>query len=233
MALVVEHILGKDEVSSSNLLSSSTRKPLKPLIFQVSAVFFVSVLLSRKISFFLRTDLSKATAREPAKVSVWQEAAYGDKSYTISRKWCGSTCASVHNWQRRSVNAVSTDTSWKHMVCTVFCRMRQTHCTAWVENRVPFGRTPVSATQKYSNCIQNPFIELPCCETGFFVCPFNTNKNPLQYKSKRFYRIGRIVPNGKYVVKSYKNAIIDAILTVFATKSRPRGGTSGAGDWNV
>ena len=39
MAQVVEHILGKDEVSSSNLLSSSTRKPLKPLIFQVSAVF--------------------------------------------------------------------------------------------------------------------------------------------------------------------------------------------------
>ena len=111
MAQVVEHILGKDEVSSSNLLSSSTRKPLKPLIFQVSAVFFVSVLLSRKISFFLRTDLSQATAKEPTRDFVRQEAAYGDKSYTISRKWCGSTCASVHNWQRRSVNAVSTDTS--------------------------------------------------------------------------------------------------------------------------
>lgn len=97
MAQVVEHILGKDEVSSSNLLSSSTRKPLKPLILQVSAVFFVSVFISRKILFFLRTDLSQATAREPAKVSVCQEAAYGDKSYTISRKWCGSTCASVHN----------------------------------------------------------------------------------------------------------------------------------------
>lgn len=105
------------------------------------------------------------------------------------------------------------------------------HSVGWkpcaVRKDAGFGNTKILELHTKS------FHRIALLRNRFFMCPFNTNKNPLQYKSKRFYRIGRIVPDGKYVVKSYKNAIIDAILTVFATKSRPRGGTSGAGDWKV
>lgn len=105
------------------------------------------------------------------------------------------------------------------------------HSVGWkpcaVRKDAGFGNTKILELHTKS------FHRVALLGNRFFVCPFNTNKNPLQYKSKRFYRIGRIVPDGKYVVKSYKNAIIYAFLTVFATKSRPRGGTSGAGDWNV
>ena len=83
------------------------------------------------------------------------------------------------------------------------------HSAGWkpcaVRKDAGFGNTKILELHTKS------FHRIALLRNRFFMCPFNTNKNPLQYKSKRFYRIGRIVPNGKYVVKSYKNAIFYAI----------------------